>query len=267
MSANAALNRVNTVDFFTVVIPGVYFVANIALFGFWFIDRSKTEETPWRIIGNAVTNLPVNGLLILLLAAFLLGSTARAFPVKTVDTVSGWINKLRCVLPCWRRLKSPYSQEFPYNPMLEDIFGYLKQCDCDFTEQCAPAPEHDPEKKRIAEFNYWKVVICCDSPELFALIRAAEARVRMFAGIIWATGWSCVVSTVAVALPPLRQWYEPFVTSAMVSLVLCVVFLVLLRSMRREEVRAVYYGFLALNRKTSSRSETGEHNPNSEDAK
>ncbi len=213
MPANSALNRVNTVDFFAVVIPGVYFAANIGLLGFSFLDRSQTQQTPWQIINDVVINLHVNGLLILLLAGFLLGSTARAFPVKNVDKISGRINRLICTLRQQPDRKRHFSHEFPYNPMLQHIFENLES-KYDFHPRCAPAPADAPEKKRMGEFNYWKTVICHDSTELFGFVRAAEARVRMFAGLVRATAWSCILAIVAMACPALRQWYEPFVASA-----------------------------------------------------
>src|SRR5205823_283751 len=87
MPADTTLSKVNTVDFFAVVVPGTYLLANLALFGFVFVDTT-VQTSSWEIIWNAISSLNPYSLLLVLLVAYLLGSTARAIPVKVVDDIS-----------------------------------------------------------------------------------------------------------------------------------------------------------------------------------
>jgi hypothetical protein len=241
MSADTALSRVNTVDFFGVLVPGVYVAANLSLLGFAFVDPNITTDPAWSIINNAVVNVELNKLLLLLLISYLLGSTARALPVNTVDRVSGWVNST--IIPRKKARRQAYAENFPYLNLLEGIFTDLNKNNS-FTISNRPKAEPTP----MAAFNYWKAVIAKESPNLVAQIRAAEARVRMFAGIVWATAFSLAVCLIALLCPRGQSWWQPFVFSACCSFTLLLVFVTLIRSMRREEARAVYVGFLAIHR-------------------
>ncbi|MEZ4746800.1 MAG: hypothetical protein R3C41_12060 [Calditrichia bacterium] len=245
MPADATLNRINTLDLFGVVIPGMYLAANVSLLGFAFIDRTQSNQTPWEIINTAVSGLNISGFLILIISGLLLGSMARAFPVKTVDQVSGWLNRLTSFS---KRKKGHYSHEFPYNVMLETIFKNIKS-EFNLDDKSAPPKTEETYLKRTGIFNFWKILICRESPELFALISSAEARVRMIVGIIWSTAWSSLISLIALVLPYFSQWHEPFILSLAVSVILCLLFTLQLRPMRHEEVRSVFLAFLSLQRK------------------
>lgn len=256
MPANTFLNRVNTVDFFAVLIPGVYLAANISLLGFWCVDRSATNETPWQIINGAIIRLELNGLLIFVLAAFLLGNTVRAVPIRVVDRLSTWINRCLCRLPLWENRQDDYREDFPYVNILNKIFELLYKHS--YVSEGRPCASPEWGLRKLAEFNYWKALLCSKSSDSFAFVLAAESRVRLFAGIIWATGVSCVICALAMCFPQYRQWYGPFVASLIVSLLLFAIFVTSLRPMRHEEARAVYLAFLSLLNETASTAEPDE---------
>ena len=51
-----------------------------------------------------------------------------------------------------------------------------------------------PSKSTIhTAFNYFKTVLCAESPNVFAYTQALEARVRLFAGMFWSAGFGVVV--------------------------------------------------------------------------
>src|SRR5262249_104157 len=97
--------------------------------------------------------------------------------------------------------------------------------------------------------NSWKAEICQKSTDLFSYILSAEARVRMFAGIIWATVVAVVLGLIQLVMPSTRQWWEPSVLVIIVSFVICLIFLWRLRYMRSEEARTVFLAYLALHKR------------------
>ena len=61
MPTNTVLSRVNTIDFFAIVIPGFYVTCALSLFAFGFLDRPTNANGPWAIIKNAIVNIHING--------------------------------------------------------------------------------------------------------------------------------------------------------------------------------------------------------------
>lgn len=235
------LSHVSTIDFFGVLIPGLYVSGNLLLLTFAFVDPKETTESAWIIIDNAIIGFQLNKLFLLLLVAYLFGSAARVFPVNVIDKISGWINQKISRNETW---KEESKQKFPYIEYLNKLHGDIKHYNS-FTVTTELQEEPDP----MSVFNYWKAVITRESPNLVAQIRAAEAKVRMFAGIVWATGFSLILSLIALSFSSIRCWWPPFVISACLSFTLLIIFIIGLRPMRREEARAVYLGFLSIHRK------------------
>jgi hypothetical protein len=108
-----------------------------------------------------------------------------------------------------------------------------------------PLPSEQTPNMHLA-FNYWKAVICCKSPQLYGLIQAEENRVRMFAGLIWATGVSVVICAVELFFLWHSPLFYPLLVFTIVSLALFGVFVCLLRPNRYNEARTVFLAYLSL---------------------
>lgn len=240
MSSDNMLSRVSTIDFFGVLIPGLYLTSNLLLLAFAFVDPKETTDFAWIIINDAIVGFDLNKLLLLLLVAYLSGSATRVFPVNVIDKISGWINQKISRNKSW---KEESKQKFPYVGYLNKLHVDINQNNS-FTLTIEPQMEPEP----MSAFNYWKAVVTRESPNLVAQIRAAEAKVRMFAGIVWVTGFSLILSLIALSFSNIRYWWPPFVISACISFTLLLIFIIGLRPMRREESRAVYLAFLSIHR-------------------
>jgi hypothetical protein len=239
MPTNTVLSRVNTIDFFAIVLPGFYFTCALSLFAFGFLDRPTNAKGPWDIIKNAIANIHVNGAIFILLASHLLGSVVRSLPVAWPDAISAKLVRI-----FFRRGQAEvYDANFPFPLALENWFKKLGG------HEVFKIRFDSTEETIHLLFNFWKAEICQKSADLFSYTLSAEARVRMFAGIIWATGLALVIGLIQLALPSTRQWWEPSVLLIIVSFVICLIFLWRLRYMRREEARIVFLAYLALHKK------------------
>jgi hypothetical protein len=215
---------VNTIDFFAVIVPGFYVTCVLSLFAFAFVDRPMTAKSPWAIINGVIAGMHVNGAIFILLASHLLGSMIRV---------------------CFRRGRPEiYNSPFPYPIALERRFRNLGGFEA-FDIKRDPTKEPDIH----ITFNYWKAEICQKSADLYAHTFSAEARVRMFAGIIWATGIGLALGIVQLVCPATRRWWEPVVLLIIVSFIICIIFLSLLREVRNEEARTVFFAYLTLHKR------------------
>lgn len=185
MPAKTALSRVTSLDFFGVVIPGLYLTCIISLFGFLFLDDVTPEKSPWKVINDSVASVTVAGGMLMLFVSYLLGSISRAFPVKWPDALCGFIRRDRQWPWPFRSRPEIYNAEYPYPKSLERQFVALGEHNR-FDVRCDPTDEPDSH----VSINFWKVEVCEESAPLFLEVSRAEARTRMFAGMFWATGIS-----------------------------------------------------------------------------
>ncbi|MCP4601206.1 MAG: hypothetical protein GY847_11895 [Proteobacteria bacterium] len=238
MPVKTALPSVNVGDFFAIVVPGFYVICTASLFGFMTIPRNAQQDEPWKIICQAVANMDANWIALCVVASYLVGNIMRILPVKWPDAWCGWIfGKLL------RSRKELYEEgeTFPYPKALKRRFDRLGG------QKVFNLPEAPTEKEGLyVVFNYWKIILCKESPELFACTQVLEARVRMFVGIIWATGVGVILGGVQFIIPGTRVWWEPLLLSSLISFAIFLLFLLLLREARNEEARTVFFSYLAL---------------------
>lgn len=91
-----------------------------------------------------------------------------------------------------------FQSRFPYWNALRVNYRKLKEY-----KTCVPKvtlPSNDAPHG-MAVFDYWKMVLCTEAPEAFAYTQSLEARVRMFAGMIWAGLLGLVCASFILCFP------------------------------------------------------------------
>lgn len=110
MSAEKVLDRVGLVDFFSVVVPGLYMASALSLPFVPAAARSYAVKPPaddqgWFMVNAVIAHITVAGAFGILFAAYLLGSLARTVLVRRTDWFSGLLHtSLETVdlrMRCW----------------------------------------------------------------------------------------------------------------------------------------------------------------------
>lgn len=194
----------------------------------------------------------------LALFAYMLGSVARAIHVNWADNLCGRFFRYGWVLPWglvfweWRaRLWARYAERFPYDSVIAETQAAVIRNRGQ--NQPDPAnPGHVPvcldRDPRHSDYNWWKLVAAQKAPNAFALCQEYEARVRLFAGMVWASAFGVVAGLVGVAQcriasPDKDNWIVPVLIEVGISLALLVVYGVQLRHVRHQEVRGVVMAY------------------------
>ena len=269
MPVQSTLGRLRTVEFFGVLLPGLYVIGSI---GFTFIARNA-QHAPALIaqLRRHVSSDPKwYPVALAIFAAYIIGSIIRAIPISGLDNAIGALVRfaigfrpLQSIVN--ERSKLLYKDRFPYlamvNHIREDInitatFGSSYP-----PQSVSPGVSGDQSASRRPVFDYWKTYVRIKQPDYTSCLHELEARSRMFHGMSWAMLFSIVVSLLACNWAPTGL---PLLLAIPSSIGLAV-FASRLRHVRGEEVRHVYFAFNILrddeNAEQSEQSNSGLDQP------
>jgi len=242
MPTATVLSRVKS-DFFAIFVPGFFlFFIIISVF------MAVTQNGPNNSIVNRIKPYFVTLkeywplVIIIIVAAYLLGNLIRAIRVTTADEL---IKKLFSLLTNNVEKKLKYKSSFPYPHILNKINKELSD-----SKQIRKMKLPN-ENCLYSAWNFWKLSICSKSPDMFDHIKYLEARVRLFAGMFW-TGLFGIIGNLVIFISCIFNtatrvvWLEYNIYLFFTSAVILIMFGVNLYRVRREESRAVFMGYMAL---------------------
>jgi hypothetical protein len=163
MAANAAIGKIGKIDFFACLPSGtyvflcIYLVLNMG-------EDSYNLMSQIALLSKSTTTNP-SSLLLILFCSYLLGSILRAIPVSFSEALI-------------HRKKS----EFPYEDKLKEMITEIQKHSpvSQVNPELLPSVDHEITK---SSYNYWKDVICVNTPEAFVHYQEFEARTRYFSGM------------------------------------------------------------------------------------
>jgi len=227
------------VDFFGVLLPGLYVVASIG-FARLAIGASGLDDLSGRLASHLNGETKLYPVVVAVFAAYILGSAIRAFPISVADNVIG-----SAVRPLIRtriverssnaEFRKLYDDGFPYRAMLEYVGRELERT---HSVTSLRALERSVDYRVV--FDYWKTYVRIKNPEFTTRLHELEARTRMFHGFLWAALCGTLVALVTwcVGRSPLPLiWAVP-------SFLIFLIFAIRLRHVRGEEALHVYCAYL-----------------------
>ncbi len=185
MSSQSILGRFSKSDFFSVLPPGFYiFIVSYTTYS--AATSEKADSTILSDILKLSNDIRTDPFLIVfvLFASYLLGSIIRAIPIRFL---------------C--RFTPPFHDDFPYPIRLNELINHLRNNrdrlgyennDLSILPELKDLDKINKKEKFefIREYsdiyNYWKAVLCINSPGGFDYYETYETRVRFFAGMVWA---------------------------------------------------------------------------------
>jgi hypothetical protein len=165
---SSTIARLTSVEFFAAMPPGL-FVCMVAFTSFSVEKSLSSCDSLWKLLLALAVTLRENPIIILfaLFAAFICGSIIRSIPARWAEYVISFG-------------RSP----FPYHSLLKDMLDQMeKEADASYLDK-TQLPNLN--KMSSITFNYWKDVLCVQSPEAFSFYQTYEARSRFFTGMFWA---------------------------------------------------------------------------------
>lgn len=249
MPLQSTITRVNRIQFFSVLTPGFYLVCVVV-----FAVIVVFSESPQTCITQA-KGIPevlwVPATLFALLSSYMFGSVPRAFSVSRTDDLCEWLfyseEKIKNMPDGWH--KRLHSGLFPYAKALEHQHDLLKLTALkDGTVdrsthdiQMPPRTNHDG----IATFDYWKVFLHVNAPQISELMESLEARARFFVGMFWASVFGLPVGVFLFVVSFWRNGWLPWtIFFSLTTILFAIVFGRRLRSARGEEARIVFFAYL-----------------------
>jgi hypothetical protein len=261
MPTTTVLSRVRT-DFFAILVPGSFVLIILASISLAFTHRDPAEGIIQRVkpFFDVLKNYwPL--VLILLIIAYLAGNIIRAVRVNLADMLS---KKLFANLAKREWLKVGYESAFPYPAVLEKMKNEL-------IESKLLADFSLPEEKNLHNvYNYWKMVICLESQEVFTRIRNAESVVRLFVGMFWAgfigvLGYLIILAGCLFNVIIRYVWLEYAIVMLAISIVILVTFGMNIRRVRAQEVGFVFMGYLVIKQKQEQEEKITRQKKKSQD--
>ncbi|WDE04122.1 hypothetical protein SG34_022605 [Thalassomonas viridans] len=163
MVTKTIISKVGKIDFFAVLPSGTYcFLSLYIAFG---IDHDEKTENLWQAIELLIEDVQhyPSTILLILFCIYLLGSILRAIQVSIPEKIF-------------------YGEDFPYDESIKSLFKTIKSH--------SEASDIDTKKIPMIDkgfspdvYNYWKQVICIESPEGYSDYQEFEARTRYFAAM------------------------------------------------------------------------------------
>jgi hypothetical protein len=236
MAIGNPLTRFRTVDFFGVLLPGLFIVASLA-FDWAAVHATTLDGLVGRIASHLSGTPQWYPVAVTVFTAYVLGSVVRAFPVWRLDDRLAALNGFLVRRSRSRRLKLLYATSYPYPTMLQYDHEELLKAGC--ISRSNTGPEFDKCHAHIA-LDYCKEYASCKSPAAALRMQEMEAKTRMFYGMFWAAGAGFVAS----ALFALVRWNALPLLWCGVTLLMGVVFGQRLRFVRGHEARMIYYAYL-----------------------
>ncbi len=258
MAAGTAIGKIGKIDFFSCLPSGAYaFLCLYLAFSIVFslgVDSEKvldggnaTATVSVKLIidetNNLITktSLEPTSLLLLIFFAYLLGSIFRAFPVSNAEFF-------------YKCQKSEFPYEIRILELIDQIHEYANTSPNIKAELSLLKNQinlaNDQEKKEgkenlLAVYNYWKDVLCTNSPEAFLYYQEFEARTRFFSSMIFSGLISGSLVTASGLLlwifyPNLPSWsyYSLFILS-LASFIIFFIFRQYITHIRTQELQTL----------------------------
>jgi hypothetical protein len=231
MNTDSIFTKISKRDFFILLPPGFYIfmVANICFIA--TTEPQTLNELFWRL-SDHVKKEPAL-LIFVLFACYLIGNIIRAIPVHLAE-----------------RSIPPFANRFPFCKHLKEVAKSLT----DLAEASNLTPEKMPDiSNGISRevYLYWMKVLCINSADGFEYIQTFETRVRLFAGMIWASwiGLICGTYTLLIAL---HTYPYAGIGVLLASMSMLLTFGVNFRRVRKQESEALFLTYTALLQKLCS---------------
>jgi hypothetical protein len=252
MPTTTLLSKVKT-DFFAILVPGFFIFGVIVSFFLAFTHKDTNISILERIkpfFKILKDYWPL--VIVLIVIGYLLGNLIRAIRVTTADKFSKIIFSRLAIS---EEKKLFYKNSFPY----PDILNKIRQ---DLIDSKLIASITLPNGNCLySAWNFWKITIGLEFPDMFNYIQNLESRVRLFAGMFWAgllgiigslvIFGGCIFNNVIKVV-----WLDYNIYLFFTSAVLFFMFGMNLRRVRREEARSVFMGYLALQKKMKEKETT-----------
>jgi hypothetical protein len=227
MAAQASLAKISKIEFFACLPSGTYFFICLYLFFNIDTDKNGSSQALWSLVLELVASTSRNptSVLGILFTAYLLGSILRAIPVSYAERMMQW-----------------KKSEFPYKENISALIdNATKYCEASGIKK-DDLPLHDRDTTAII-FNYWKDVLCVNSPNAFDNYREFEARTRFFAGM-FLSGFAGIITSVAAFVK--YGLHSPAVLYLFItSLIIAIVFGKGIKTVRKQEVSTLVGLYIA----------------------
>ena len=183
--------------------------------------------------------------LVLFIIAYLVGILIRAIRVNLADMLSKKIfekfNRSK-----WIRLG--YESEFPYPVILEDVKKELLESNM-ISSYSLPN-----EKNLHNVYNFWKMIICLESQDVFSHIQNLESIVRLFVGMFWSGFIGVIGYLITLGGCLLNKiirdvWLDFTLVMLVVSVIILIMFGMNIRRVRVQEVVVLFMAYLVIHQK------------------
>ena len=144
----------------------------------------------------------------------------------------------------WRQLVR--GGDFPYWEALEHNYRLLHDAQPEVERLGTLLPNKEAHRN-MALYDYWKMVLCMREPSAFAYTQSLEARVRLFAGMCWASsvGVACSLLWTISLFWGQGAWWPAILMLFLASIVIFLAFRLRLRFVRAEEANQVFLAYMA----------------------
>jgi hypothetical protein len=230
--ASTIMSRINYMDFFSALPSGIYILISLSMpYGAFAEGKSDFYLSGiLKSIDNTGKGIFLG--VILIFVAYLFGIGLRAIPARTIESI---INFFKILL-----LKN--RNKFPFATILNEKYIDIKN---NSISGIGNIFDNDEIAINMNVFNIWKDVLCYKNPQAFQYYQCAEARVRSFTCMFWASiiGLASSIITLEIVRPFTRT--EPSIILFCLSFILCILILSGFNSLRREEAKILFSLYLA----------------------
>lgn len=272
LPVQSTVARIRTVEFFGVLLPGLYVMSAI---GFAFVSAGARD---WGTLSSKLKAalavdpkwLPT---IAVLFASYIMGSMVRAFPVDSVDRrIGGLVRWIRGLNPKKDKENAQgsmlyllYGSDFPYQPWLEHHHALIvttqKYLNSSAAVQESLKTGILPGDFRLhVVFDFWKAWLYAVEPDAGSHIQESEARTRMFCGMFWA----CIIAFIVSAVGSI--WSHMCWVSACVSALIVIMCAWRLRHIRGEEARQIFFSYIVNESRKGTQKTHAEQPPHAENS-
>jgi hypothetical protein len=246
MTTTTIFSRVKT-EFFAIFVPGSY-VFSIILFTYLAISHKDANISISQRIKYFFDELkeywPLT--LIIIIICYLIGILIRSFRVTIADELCKKFFS-RFMKGEWS--KTLYESSFPYPAMLEKLIQHLSK------SKLVKIVELPDKDTLSSAYQFWKISICSELPDVFSYTQNMESTVRLFAGMFWAGLVGIIGSVIILITWRLKSvimgiaWLKLGFILLGISLIISIIFGMTIRRVRGQEVRYVFNAYLLLQEK------------------
>ncbi len=257
MATDSILSKIRHNDFFAIMAPGFLILISfmILLLSIFCKGELSTFTSYWDKV-KTDSSLGWTLLLGIVLLCYLIGNIPRSFSVHTSDKLCDRLFHRSASQSRSNFIRRLFNQEFnfPYQKILEMRIDELRKNGLKVNLSLSSLDPHN------TVFNYWKLVICNCSPNLFDYIQQFEARVRLFNGMFWSgvcgvvfgllglfANGAALVIAVIIKKSWGWHWFIVLCLTILVSAVFVFFFGKRLRFMREDEASHTFMAYILLN--------------------